>query len=130
MRKVMLDRDDLDFLEVEAELGQAPFDPLLVAIVAAIAGENRVQRAVRGVPVAFCVVPACFLAKADWCEWNGYSIDIRRLDACELQAEFRGFVGHAVFGVLVAHEAFFFSGRDEFAVDVQRGGRVMGQRAG
>jgi hypothetical protein len=32
--------------------------------------------------------------------------------------------------VLVAHEAFFFGGRDQLAVDVQGGGGIVRQRAG
>ena len=115
---MVLDRDDLDSLQVEAELEQAPFDAFLVTVEAAVAGEDRVERAVRCVPVALGVVPARLLAKADRSKRDGHRIDLRRLDAGEVQAELRRLVGHAVLGVLVAHEAFFFRSGDELAVDV------------
>lgn len=47
-----------------------------------------------------------------------------------LQAELGGLVGHAVLRMLVAHEALFLDRRDQLAVDVQGGGRVMAERAG
>jgi hypothetical protein len=51
-------------------------------------------------------------------------------DAGKLQTELGGLVGHAVLGVLVANEAFLLCRCDEFAVDVERRRRVVGQRAG
>jgi hypothetical protein len=52
------------------------------------------------------------------------------LDAGKIQAEARRLVRHAVLGMLVADEAFFFSGGNEFAVNIEGGRRVVGQCAG
>ena len=125
MGKVVLDRLDLDFLQVEAELLQAPLDALVVTLVAAVAEQDRIQRAIRRVGVALGVVPAGLFHDADGSEGNRHHVDIGRLDPCLLQAELRRFVGHAVLRVLVTHEALFLDGRDQLAVDVQGGGRVM-----
>jgi hypothetical protein len=60
---VVLDRHDLDLLQVEAELQQAPFDAFLVAVVSG--GCRRGSRRARGpgVPVALGVVPARLLER-------------------------------------------------------------------
>ncbi|MCY1391860.1 hypothetical protein D9M71_67120 [compost metagenome] len=130
MGEVVLDRLDLDFLRVEAQLLQAEHDVLAVALVATVAHQDRVEGAVRGVPVALGVVPARLAEQADRRERNGYHIHVRRFDAGLLQAELRRFVGHAVLCMFVAYEALFFSGSDQFAVDVQGRGRIMAKGAG
>ena len=127
---MVFDRDDFSLRKIETELRQAPFDALLVALEAAVAGEQGVEGAVRGVPVALGVMPARLVGEADGREGNGDGGNVLRLDAGEFQAETGGFVGHAVLGMLVAHEAFFFSGGDELAVDVQGCRRVVGEGAG
>lgn len=76
MREVVLDRDDLDFLQVEAKLEQAPFDALLVTVEAPVTGKDRVERAIRGVPVTLGVVPARLLAQADRGERDGHRVDV------------------------------------------------------
>ncbi len=128
--QMMLDRLQLDLLQVEAELLQAPLDTLLVAVVATVAHENGIQRAIRRVPVALGVVPASLLEDADGREGNRHHVDVGRLDAGLLQAELGRLVGHAILGMLVAHETLFFDGCDQFAVDVQSGGRIMTEGAG
>ena len=120
MGQVVFDRHNLDLLRVEAELDQAPLDALLVAGEAAIAGEDRIERTVRGVQVAPGIVPARLFHDADRRIGNGNGVNVGRLDAGELEAEFGGFVRHAVLRVLVAHEAFLFGGGDQLAVDVKR----------
>ena len=130
MRKVVLDRHDLRVLQVETQLLQAPGDALPVAVEAPVAGDERVERAIRGIPVAPGVVPARRFGEADRCKGNGYRVNVGRLDAGKFQAELRRFVRHAVLGVLVANEALLLSRRDELAVDVERCRRVVGQRAG
>lgn len=60
-----VDGDDLDFLQVEAELEQAAPSMRLKRCMA-VAGKDRVKRAVRRVlNSAWRVVPARFFAKAD-----------------------------------------------------------------
>src|SRR5690606_40022754 len=46
MRQVMLDRLQLDLLQIETQLLQAPLDAFPVAVVTAVAHENSIQRAV------------------------------------------------------------------------------------
>ncbi|MPN60423.1 hypothetical protein SDC9_208151 [bioreactor metagenome] len=75
-------------------------------------------------------MPARLVGQADRREGNGHGGDVLRLDAGEIQAEAGGFVGHAVLGMLVADKAFFFGGCDELAVDVEGGGRIVGEGAG
>jgi len=116
--------------EVEAELRQAPFDALLVAVEAAVAQQDRVQPAVGGVPVALRVVPARLFGDADRGEGDGDDVDVPGPDAGEREAELRRLVRHAVLGVLVADEALLLGGGDEPAVDVEGGGGVVGERAG
>ena len=130
MREVVLDRHDLNLLQVEAELCQAPFDALPVAEVAAVAGEDRIQCAVGCIPVALRIMPARLLGQADRRKGDGHDVDVGRFDAGELKAELRCFVGHAVLRVLVADEAFFLCGRHQLAVDVEGGGGIVRQCAG
>ena len=130
MRQMMLDRDDLDLLEVEAKLHETPLDPLFVTIKTSIAGEDGVERTVRRVEVAPGVVPACLPGQADRRIGNGDGINIGGFQSGEIQTEFRRLVGHAALGVLVAHEAFFFGSSDQLAANVKCGRRVMRQRAG
>ncbi|MNJ58888.1 hypothetical protein D3C77_545450 [compost metagenome] len=105
-------------------------DAFLVAIIATVAHENGVERAVRGVPVALGVVPTGFLENADGRKGNRHHVDVARLDAGLLQAELGGLVGHAVLRVLVAHEALLLGSSDELAVDVEGSGRIMAEGAG
>ncbi len=128
--QVVLDRFDLDLFRVEAQLLQAPDDLLAVALVATIAHQDRVEGAVRGVPVALGIVPARLAEQADRGERDGYHVDVGWLDACLFQAELRRLVGHAVLRMLVTHEALFFGGGNQFAVNVQGRGRVMAKGAG
>ncbi|MCY1407306.1 hypothetical protein D9M71_226030 [compost metagenome] len=130
VRKVVLDRLDLDFFRVKTQLLQAEHNVFAVALVAAVAHQDRVECAVRGIPVTLGVVPARLAEQADRREWNRHHVDVRRLDAGLLQAELRRFVGHAVLCMFVAYEALFFSGSDQFAVDVQGRGRIMAKGAG
>ncbi|MNV73435.1 hypothetical protein D3C71_1665850 [compost metagenome] len=109
---------------------QAPDNLLAVALVATVAHQDGVEGAVRGVPVALGIVPARLAEQADRGERDGYHVDVGWLDACLLQAELRRFVGHAVLRMLVTHEALFFGGGNQFAVDVQGRGRVMAKGAG
>src|SRR5690606_73452 len=95
MRQVMLDRLQLDLLQIESQLLQAPLDAFPVAVVTAVAHENGIQRAVRRIPVALGVMPAGLLEDADGCEGNGDDIHVRRSDSGLLQAEFGRLVGHA-----------------------------------
>ena len=127
---MVFDRDDFDLLEVEAELYKTPFNTLLVTVVAAVAGEDGVKRAVRRVKITFGVVPAGFFKNADWRKRNGYRVNISGLDSCLLQTEFCRFVGHAALGVFVADEAFLFGGGNELAVNVECCRRIVCQRAG
>ena len=126
----MLDRDEFDPGRIEAELCQAGKDAVTVAAVTAVAVEERIQPAIRRVPVAPRIVPARRPEQADRREGNRHRVDIRRPDAGEIEAEFRRRAGHALLGVLVADEAFFLRRRDQLAVDVERGGRIVRQRAG
>ncbi len=87
MSQVMLDRLDLDLLQVEAQLLETPFDALLVAVIAAVAHENGIQRAIRCVPVTLGIVPARLFEDADGCERDRHHIDVGRFDAGLLQAE-------------------------------------------
>ncbi|MCY1368149.1 hypothetical protein D9M69_551160 [compost metagenome] len=128
--QVVLHRLDLHLLGVEAQLLQAPDDLLAVALVAAVAHEDGVEGAIRGVPVTLGVVPAGLAEQADGGEGNGHHIDVGRFDAGLFQAELGRLVGHAILRVLVAHEALFFRGGDQLAVDVERGGRIMAEGAG
>ncbi|OMP11032.1 hypothetical protein COLO4_04070, partial [Corchorus olitorius] len=128
--QVVLDRFDLDFLRIEAQLLQTPDDLLAVALVAAVAHQDRVKGAVRGVPVALGIVPASLAEQADRGERNRHHIDVGRLDAGLFQAELRRLVGHAVLCMFIAHEALFFGGGDQLAVDVQGRGRIMAKGAG
>ena len=127
---MVLDRLDLDLLRIEAQLFQAPDDLVAVALVAPVAHQDRIESAVRGVPVTLGIVPARFAEQADRGERDRDHINVGRLDAGLFQAEFRRFVGHAVLCMLVAHEAFFFGGRDQLAVDIQGCGRIMAKGAG
>src|SRR5690606_9267316 len=69
--QVLLDRLDLDLTRIEAQLLQAPDYFVAVALVAAIAHQDSVRCAVRGVPVTLGVVPACLAEQADRRERNG-----------------------------------------------------------
>jgi hypothetical protein len=73
-------------------------------------------------------MPACLFEKADRREGNGHRVDVRGLMPAKSRQN-RRLVGHAVLGVLVAHEAFFFRRGDQLAVDVERGGGVVGTSA-
>jgi hypothetical protein len=79
MREVVLDRHDLRLLQIKAELQQAPLDALAVAVKAPVAGQDGVQRPLRRVPVAFCIVPARRFGKADRGKGNGHRVDLGRL---------------------------------------------------
>lgn len=127
---MVFDRFDLDLLRVEAQLLQAPDDLLAVTLVATVAHQDRVEGAVRGVPVALGIVPARLAEQTDGGERDGHYVDVGRLDAGLLRAELRRLVGHAVLRMLVTHEALFFGGGNQFAVDVQGRGRVMAKGAG
>ncbi len=128
--QVVLNRLDLDLLRIEAQLLQAPHDLVAVALVAAVAHQDRVEGAVRGVPVTLGVVPARLAEQADRGEWDRHHVNVGRLDASLFQAELRRFVGHAVLCMFVAYEALFFGGRDQLAVDIQGCGRIMAKGAG
>ncbi len=117
--QVVLHRLDLDLFRVEAQLLQAPDDLIAVALVATVAHQDRVQGAVRGVPVALGVVPASLAEQADRGKRNRDYVNVGRLDPGLLQAEFRRLVGHAVLCMFVAHETLFFSGGNQLAVDIQ-----------
>src|SRR5690606_28630577 len=78
MRQVMLDRFQLDLLQIETQLLQAPLDAFSVAVVTAVAHENGIQRAVRRIPVALGVMPAGLLEDTDGCEGYGDDIHVRR----------------------------------------------------
>jgi hypothetical protein len=130
MREMVFDRHDLGLPEIETELQQAPLDALAVTVKTPVAGQDGVERTLGCIPVAFCIVPACRFGEADRGKGNGHRIDLGGLDAGKLQAELRSLVGHAVLGVLVANEALLLCRCDEFAVDVERRRRVVGQRAG
>lgn len=127
---MVLDRLDLDLFRVEAQLFQAPDDLLAVALVASVAHQYSVEGAIRGVPVALGIVPARLAEQADRGERDGYHVDVGWLDASLFQAELRRLVGHAVLRMLVTHEALFFGGGNQFAVNVQGRGRVMAKGAG
>lgn len=86
---MVLDRLDFDLFRIKTQLLQAPDDFVAIALVAAVAHQNRVEGAVRCIPIAFGVVPARFAEQADGCERNGDDINIRRLDACLFEAELR-----------------------------------------
>ncbi|MMZ68877.1 hypothetical protein D1872_316230 [compost metagenome] len=75
-------------------------------------------------------MPAGFTEEADRGERNGHHVNVGRLDASLFQAELRRFVGHAVLCMFIAHEALFFSGGNQLAVDVQGRGRIMAKGAG
>src|SRR5690606_39376017 len=70
------------------------------------------------------------VADADWSGGNGDDIAVRRSDSGMLQSEFGRLVGHAVLGMLVAHEALFLHGSNQLAIDIQGSGRIMAQSAG
>ena len=128
--QMVLDRLDLDFLQVETQLLQAPLNLLVVTLVAAIAHEDRIEGAIRCVPVALGILPAGFLEDADRRKRNSHHINVGRFDPGLFQTELGRLVGHAVLRVLVAHKALFFGGRDQLAVDIQGGGWIMAEGAG
>jgi hypothetical protein len=130
MRQVVLDGHDFGRLEIKTELQQTPFDAFSIAEETPVAGQEGVQRPIRRIPVAFGIVPAGAFGEADRRKRNGHRVDLGRLDAGKFQAELRRFVGHAILGVLVADEALLFRCGNELAIDVQRGRRIVGQRAG
>ena len=127
---MVFDRLDLDFFRIETQLLKAPDDLVAIALVATVAHQDRIEGAIRRVPVTLGVVPAGFVEDADRCERDRYHIHIARLDPGLFQAELGRLVGHAVLRVLVAHEALFFGGRDQLAVDIQGGGWIMAEGAG
>src|SRR5690606_32659192 len=130
MRQVMFDRLQLDLLQIETQLLQAPLDAFPVAVVTAVAHENGIQGAVRRIPGALGVVPACLLEDTDGCEGYGDDIHVRRSDSGLLQAEFGRLVGPAVLGMLVPQEAVFPHGSNRLAIDIQGSGWIMAQSAG
>lgn len=131
MGQVVFNRLDLDFFfRIEAQLLQAPDDLVAVALVATVAHQDRVERAVRGVPVTLGIVPTRLAEQADRSERDRHHVNVGRLDAGLFQAELRRFVGHAVLCMFVAYEALFFGGRNQLAVDIQRCGRIMAKGAG
>ena len=130
MGQVVLDRLDLDLFRVEAQLLQAPDDLLAIALVATVAHQDGIECTIRGVPIALGIVPPRLAEQADRGERDGYHVDVGRLDACLFQAELRRLVGHAVLRMLVTHEALFFGGGNQLAVNVQGRGRVMAKGAG
>jgi len=78
--QVMLDRLNLDFLRVEAQLLKAEHDLVAIALVAPVAHQDRVKGAVRGIPVALGVVPAGLAEQADRGERDRHHINVRRFD--------------------------------------------------
>lgn len=122
MCQVVLDRLDLDLLQVEAELHQAPLDTFFVAFVTAVTEQNRIEGTIRRIGVTLGVLPAGLLEDADGSEGNRHHIDVRGLDTRLFQTELGRFVRHAVLRMLVAYEALLFHRRDQLAVDVQRSG--------
>ncbi len=128
--QVVLDRLDLDLLRIEAQLLEAPDNLVAVALVTAIAHQQRIEGAIRCVPVTLGVMPAGLAEQADRGERNRDHVDVRRLDACLFQTELRRLVGHAVLCVLVTNEALFFGRCYQLAVDIKRCGRIMAKGAG
>ncbi len=128
--QVVFDRLDLDLFQVKTQLLQAPLDFFVVAAVAAVAGQNGIQRTLGRIPVTFGIMPAGFFLDTDRGKGNGHDINIFRLDASLFEAEFGRLVGHAVFCMLVTHQALFFHGSNQLAINVQGGGRVVAQCAG
>lgn len=126
----MLDRLDLDFLRIETQLLEAPDNLVAIALVATVTHQDRIERAVRGVPVTLGVMPASLAEQADRRERNRYHINVGWLDAGLLEAELRRLVRHAVLCMFIAHKALFLSRRDQLAVDVQSCGRIMAKGAG
>ena len=51
--------------------------------------------------------------------------DIARLDASEVETELRRFVRHTVLGMLVANEALLFRSRNQRAINIKGGRRVV-----
>lgn len=127
---MVFDRLDLDLLRIEAQLLEAPDDLVAIALVATVAHQDRVECTVRCVPVTLGILPAGLAEQADRRERNRYHVNVGRLDAGLLQAEFRRFVGHAVLCMFIAYEALFFRRRDQLAVDIQGCGRIMAKGAG
>ena len=126
----MLDRLNLDFLRVEAQLLKAEHDLVAIALVAPVAHQDRVKGAVRGVPVALGVVPASLAEQADRSERDRHHVNVGRFYTRLFKTEFCGLVGHAVLCMLIAYEALFFSRRYQLAVDIEGCGGIMAKGAG
>ena len=78
--QVVFDRFDFDLFQVETQLLQAPVDLVAVALVAAVAHQDRIKGAIRGVPVALGVVPAGLVEDADRRKRNRHHVNIARFD--------------------------------------------------
>ncbi|RMS21444.1 hypothetical protein ALP71_05819 [Pseudomonas coronafaciens pv. garcae] len=128
--QVVFDRLDLDLFRIETQLLQAPDDLVAITLVAAVAHQQRIKCAIRGVPVTLGVVPACLAEQADRGEGNSHHIDVRRLDTCLFQTELRRLVGHAVLCMFITNETLFLGRCYQLAVDVKRCGRIMAKGAG
>jgi len=128
--QVMLNRFDLDFLRIKTQLFKAEHDLVAIAFVTTVTHQDRVKSAVRGVPIAFGIVPARLPEQADRSERDRHHINVGRFDTCLLKAKLCGFVGHAVLCMLITHEAFFFSRRYQLAVDIEGCGGIMAEGAG
>jgi len=115
----VLNRFDLDFLRIKAQLLKAEHNLVAIALVATVAHQDRVKGAIRGIPVALGVVPAGLAEQADRGERDRHNVNVGRFDTRLLKAEFCGLVGHAVLCMLIAYEALFFSRRYQLAVDIE-----------
>ena len=130
VRQVMLHRHEARAGILETEPAQHGQRPATVAREPPVAGKQCGQGPVRRVPVARGVVPARRRAQADGRVRVGDSVHLVGPDAGLAQAEKRRFGRLTALGVLVANEPLFLGRRHQFAVDQQRGGRVVADRAG
>lgn len=116
---MVFNRFDLDLLRIKTQLLQAPDDLVAIALITTVTHQDRVECAVRGVPVTFGVLPTGLAEQTDRSERDRYHVNVGRFDTGLLKTELRRLVGHAVFCMLIAYEALFFSRRHQLAVDVQ-----------
>lgn len=85
---MVLDRLDLDLLRIKTQLLQAPDDLVAIALVATVAHQDRIEGAIRRVPVALGVVPAGLAEQADRGERNRHHVNVGRLDTGLFQQNF------------------------------------------
>ena len=91
-----------------------------IAVVTAIAIKNRIQRAVRGIPITCGIAPARGRNQPDGGKWYGNDIHVGGAYTGLGQAKSGGFNGHGVFGMLVTTKALFLDGSHEDAVYIER----------